>query len=106
MARAPHAEHVTQSAPFAAVIDIPRELRIHEDDLPPNVNVSKIFDDFVQMLRTYLANNITVLVKRGHPERRHGFSIENIRMMRLTVDYNVTWHGMDVLSIHHSHIDR
>ena len=81
MAKAPHAEDVLGETPFAVVLQFPRELSVSEDELEPDVDVYKIYAEFIETLRNYQACGIAVLIKAGHQKGRHAFSVEGVHML-------------------------
>lgn len=89
----------TGGDPFAIVLELPDELGPSKEPLDPSINITEIQNKFNQTIRRNLANNMAVVVRKWYPERRRGFSIEEINTIRPTTQHKVHWQGTHKVTI-------
>lgn len=91
MAQAANATNVPNEGQFAVVLELPQALRRSDTRLDPAVNIAAIREQFSQTIRHHIAHGRAVKVREWYPERRCGFSIEEIASIRPAVDHDVHW---------------
>lgn len=95
MADAPNATEIPGETPVV-VLTVPNELLAKEGEVKI-VDEAKAKDQFINTIRRHLAHNQSVLIKHWYPDRRYGFSVDDIGMIRSFMDQDVHWQGNCIL---------
>jgi len=101
MARAPAADNFPRKRPLVVALEIPKELRRGEGRVDV-VAEAKARDDFLKTIRYHIAHNQSVIVREWYPERRYGFSVEDIGMLCPFMGQTVHWQGEDIFVLYQS----
>jgi hypothetical protein len=94
MANVYDAAAVRDAPQFAVILELPEELRRNGVHSNPLKHPAAIRDAFVQDIRCHLANNRAVVVRKCSPNQGYGFSVEDIGMIRPSMNHSVYWHGI------------
>jgi hypothetical protein len=98
MARSEGATEASGEGPFAVILELPRELRISLKERDPEVDIIKIRDNFLKGIRRYISRGVSIIVKGWCPKEEAGFSVEDIGLVRPTMEQEVYWHGKCILN--------
>lgn len=92
MALSPNATDIPGQPPQVVILHVPDELAAKEG-VVKIVNEAKARDEFIDTIRDHLSHNRSVLIREWYPDRRYGFSVEDIGMIRTFMGQEVHWQG-------------
>lgn len=105
MAGVPNAASVPEALPLVTVMNIPAGLSSHD----PSVDVSMVAqerDEFISRIRSNIANNQSVLIRKWYPEQRCGFSVEDIGMICPFMQQEVDFQGLILDNVRETYSQR
>jgi hypothetical protein len=92
MALSPNATDIPGQPSQVVVLHVPDEL-IAKEGIVKIVNEAKARDEFIGTIRHHLSHNHSMLIREWYPDRRYGFSVEDIGMVRAFMGQEVHWQG-------------
>lgn len=105
MASVPNAAAVPEALPLVTVMNIPAGLSSHD----PSVDVSMVAqerDEFISRIRSNLADNQSVLIRKWYPEQCCGFSVEDIGMICPFMQQEVDFQGLILGNVRETYSQR
>ena len=108
MARAHNVFQIPDEEPIAVVLELQEELQ-HTSERPrPSSIALTARNQFIKDIRTHIGNNRAIVVEGCCYSQCHGFSVEDIGMVRPFMSHDVYWQGICIpfvaLQVIHTHL--
>jgi hypothetical protein len=93
MASMPNAASVPEDLPLVTIMNFPAGLSSQSQSIDVSM-VAQERHEFISSIRSHIANNESVLIKKWYPQERYGFSVEEIGMLFPFMLQEVDFQGM------------